>query len=162
MLYSERCDLHVFSEKDYYHIKKLYDNEQVRKYLGGTVDEEAYQRGFTNMLQSKNSSHYWTVFLKNRNEFIGLVFLDTYHDEQSTEIGYQFLPEFWGQGYAREVVMEVLDYGFQTLQLPAIVAETQTRNAASCGLLRKVGMTFEEQLQRFGNQQSKFSLTNPN
>ncbi|MCE0554880.1 GNAT family N-acetyltransferase [Bacillus thuringiensis] len=33
---------------------------------------------------------------------MGFVFLDTYHDGINTEIGYQFLPEFWGQGYAKK------------------------------------------------------------
>jgi [ribosomal protein S5]-alanine N-acetyltransferase len=156
---TERCQLSVISENDYEQIKKLYLNEQVRKYLGGTVNEESYKVRFQSMLDSENRSLHWSVFLKESNEFIGLVFLDTYHDGTSTEIGYQLLPEFWGKGYAREVIEHVLDYGFHTLGLTTIVAETQTLNLASCGLLQRVGMKLEETLERFGNQQSKYSLS---
>lgn len=110
------------------------------------------------MINSQKSSSYWGVFLKESAEFIGLVFLDTYHDGVKTEVGYQFLPEFWGLGYAREVVTSVINYGFSELDLDEIVAETQTRNTASCSLLHKVGMTRVGQLERFGEEQSTFRL----
>ncbi|OLS40714.1 GNAT family N-acetyltransferase [Bacillus sp. MRMR6] len=59
---------------------------------------------------------------------------------------------------AVEVVEWVLDYGFHAMNLTEIVAETQTRNIASCNLLKKVGMKAVETLKRFGNQQTKFVL----
>lgn len=159
MINSGRCELQMISENDYNHIKKLYENEEVRKYLGGIINEEAYKHRFYDMLNSKNSHLHWSVFIKDSKEFIGIVFLDTYHDGINTEIGYQFLPKFWGRGLANEVIEEVLNYGFNFLNLTTIVAETQSRNLASCGLLIKVGMTFEETIERFGNQQSKFSMS---
>ena len=155
---TERCELRLFSETDESHVKRLYKSEEVRKYLGGTVDDETFKRGFNSMIHSQNSSSYWTVFLKESQEFIGIIFLDTYHDGGNTEVGYQFLPEFWGQGYAWEVVTSVINYGFSELNLDEIVAETQTRNTASCRLLQKVGMTRIGQLERFGEEQSTFRL----
>ncbi len=155
---TERCELRVFSETDKQHVKMLYKSEEVRKYLGGTVGDETFEQGFNSMFHSQNSSSYWTVFLKESHEFIGIVFLDTYHDEVKTEVGYQFLPEFWGQGYAREVVTRVIEYGFSELNLDEIVAETQTRNTSSYRLLQKVGMTCVGQLERFGEEQSMFQL----
>ena len=161
MLLTKRCELHVMSESHEQHIKKLYENEQVRKYLGGTVNEEVYRIRFTDMLHSKNSDLHWAVFEKGTREFMGLVFLDTYHDGVQTEIGYQFLPEFWGQGFGREVITKVIDYGFHTLALDKIVAETQSQNNGSCRLLTSVGMIVEEKLERFGNEQSRFSISIP-
>jgi [ribosomal protein S5]-alanine N-acetyltransferase len=155
---TDRCKLRIFSETDELHVKRLYKSEEVRKYLGGTVDDETFKRGFNSMIHSLNSSSYWTVFLKESQEFIGIVFLDTYHDGVKTEVGYQFFPEFWGRGYAREVVTRVIEYGFSELNLDEIVAETQTRNTASCSLLQKVGMTRGDQLERFGEEQSTFRL----
>lgn len=155
MLMTERCKLLPITKMDYESIKQLYMNEDVRKYLGGTVDEVSFQIRFQMML---GSPYYWSVFLKETAEFIGLVFLDTHHDCIHKEIGYQFLPPFWGKGYAKEVVEEVIQYGFHTLKLPVIIAETQTFNERSCKLLKKVGMIFEKSLERFGEQQSIFSI----
>ncbi|WP_166000614.1 GNAT family N-acetyltransferase [Bacillus sp. Cs-700] len=155
---TERCELRALSEADKQHVKRLYNSEEVRKYLGGTVGDETFEQGFNIMIHSQNRSSYWTVFLKQSQEFIGIVFLDTYHDGVKTEVGYQFLPEFWGQGYAREVVTRVIGYGFSELNLDEIVAETQARNTSSCRLLQKVGMTCVGQLERFGEEQSVFQL----
>lgn len=155
---TERCQLRLFSETDKQHVKRLYKSEQVRKFLGGTVDDETFEKGFDSMFHSHIRSSYWTVFLKESQDFIGIVFLDTYHDGVKTEVGYQFLPEFWGRGYAREVVTHMIEYGFSELNLDEIVAETQTRNTSSCRLLQKVGMTCVGQLERFGEEQSMFQL----
>ncbi|WP_346349127.1 GNAT family N-acetyltransferase [Guptibacillus hwajinpoensis] len=158
-LKTERCYLCLFSERDYESVKKLYENEHVRKYLGGTVEEEAFKHHFTHMLHAKKG-RYWAIFLNDSHAFIGFVFLDSYHDCARTEIGYQLLPQYWRNGYASEVVTRVIEHGFSEWQLQEIVAETQTRNMASCKLLRKVGMTCEGQLKRFGEEQSMFRLIN--
>ncbi|WP_226673414.1 GNAT family N-acetyltransferase [Rossellomorea aquimaris] len=160
MVTIERCELHILNKDDTYRIKKLYDDDRVRKYLGGTVSEESFTHRFNEMLHSSNKEHYWTIFNKSTQEFMGMVFLDTYHDGVQTEIGYQFLPEFWGKGFAREVIKAVIQYGFETMGLDKVVAETQSQNQASCRLLISVGMRFEGTIQRFGNEQSIFSISN--
>lgn len=157
---SERCKLSVLSPEDYQLVKSLYVNENVRKFLGGTLDEESYASKFTELLDSSKKANYWIVKLKDTNEFIGLVFLDSYHDGLDIEIGYQFLPHFWGRGLAKEVINTVLLYGFNSLNLKKIVAETQSINRSSCSLLQKVGMQLEGSLVRFGTEQSKFSISN--
>lgn len=159
MLFTERCELHVLKESDSYHLKKLYDNVQVRKYLGGTVNEESFKQRFNEMIHSPNKEYYWTIFNKSSQEFVGMVFLDTYHDGIHTEIGYQFLPEFWGKGIAREVINSVLHYGFHTVKLDKVMAETQSQNMASCKLLLSVGMSLEKKIQRFGNEQTVFVIS---
>jgi [ribosomal protein S5]-alanine N-acetyltransferase len=158
LLSTERCELHRLKESDSHHIKKLYDNEQVRKYLGGTVNDESFKKRFHEMIHSPNKEHYWTIFNKSSKGFVGMVFLDTYHDGVHTEMGYQFLPEFWGEGIAREVINKVLHYGFRTVELDKVVAETQSINKASCKLLLSVGMSLEKKIQRFGNEQSVFAI----
>ncbi|MCA0147235.1 GNAT family N-acetyltransferase [Rossellomorea vietnamensis] len=159
LLSTERCELHRLKKSDSHHIKKLYDNEQVRKYLGGTVNEESFKQRFHDMIHSPNKEYHWTIFNKSSQEFVGMVFLDTYHDGIHTEIGYQFLPEFWGRGIAREVINKVLHYGIHTMQLDRVMAETQSQNKASCKLLLSVGMRLENKIQRFGNEQSVFAFS---
>lgn len=144
--------------EDYTNIKRLYENKRVREYLGGTVDEVGFEMRFHDMIQSQNVALHWTIRLRETEDFIGLVFRDTYHDDHDIEIGYQFLPDYWGNGYATEVITCILKFGVETLGYSTIVAETQSQNKASCRLLQKVGMQFEEELERFGHKQSKFRL----
>jgi [ribosomal protein S5]-alanine N-acetyltransferase len=159
MLHTNRCELRVISENDYSHMMKLYTNEKVRAFLGGVISEEAFASRYKAMMESPNVHLHWSVYKKDSNEFIGLICFDTYHDGIQIEIGYQFLPEYWGQGYAKEVIEELLHYGIETLQYSKILAETQSANVASCKLLQSVGMTLVETLERFGAEQSVFEIS---
>jgi len=61
------------------------------------------------------------------------------------EVGlfYAMMPAFRGQGYATEAARALVDYAFQQLRLKRIVATTTYENAASMGVMRKIGMRIE-------------------
>lgn len=50
------------------------------------------------------------------------------------------------QGYASEAGQALIDYGFHELKLRRIVAMTKYDNAASIGVMRKLGMTVEHNM----------------
>lgn len=58
------------------------------------------------------------------------------------EIGYSLLPEYWGKGYATELVKGLLDYAFNTLNLDAVCARTIIDNYRSANVLEKTGFTY--------------------
>ncbi len=57
------------------------------------------------------------------------------------EIGWRIAREAWGQGYAREGAAASLDFAFGRLGGARVTAFTTERNAASWGLMRRLGMT---------------------
>lgn len=63
------------------------------------------------------------------------------------ELGYWLGVPFWGRGYATEAGRAVLRYGFEECALHRIYACHYTRNAASGGVIRKLGMTYEGTLR---------------
>ncbi|MDY0406771.1 GNAT family N-acetyltransferase [Virgibacillus sp. 179-BFC.A HS] len=111
------------------------------------------------MLCPNTVSHYWVVREKYTQKFIGLVSLDTHHVGTDLEVSYQFLPHWWGKGYATEVVGAVIHIAFHEFNLPRIVAETQTANKVSCRLLEKLGRALERTVMRFGAEQAIYSIT---
>jgi ribosomal-protein-alanine N-acetyltransferase len=161
-LETRRYRLDKLQESDYENIKSLYVSEEVRKYLGGTInEEEVFRAKFNEMLEelTKDSFH-WVVTNKNSGEFLGLITLDRYYDDINMEVSYQFLPEWWGNGYATEVIREIIQYAFNRLDLPKVVAETQIVNRLSCNLLERVGMKLEKTTQRYGAKQAIYSIEN--
>ena len=68
----------------------------------------------------------------------GLIKRDTLDE---IDIGYAYLPEWRGQGYAFEAARAVLDYA-PTIGIRRLLAITSPNNLASNGLLRKLGMNF--------------------
>jgi len=56
---------------------------------------------------------------------------------------YAFSPAFQRQGYATEATRALIDFAFGQLNLRRIVATTMYDNAASMGVMRKLGMRIE-------------------
>jgi RimJ/RimL family protein N-acetyltransferase len=62
----------------------------------------------------------------------GLIRRDTLPE---VDLGYAFVPEFWGLGYAREAAQACLAWGRDILQLRGLLAIVSPGNAASIRLL---------------------------
>lgn len=62
------------------------------------------------------------------------------------DIGYAFLPEYGGQGYAIEAARGVLAHA-RELDLKRLVATVRPDNSASIRVLEKLGLRFERTIQ---------------
>lgn len=150
--------MNSFQKSDYDDVKKLYTNPDVRKFLGGVRQKVSIEAALDDMLRKNDDCFYWAVRKKHTGDFMGLISLDSHHDGLHLEISYQFLPQWWGKGYATEAVQLIINYGLNELKLSKIVAETQTANISSCKLLERVGMELEQTISRFGAEQAIYSI----
>jgi RimJ/RimL family protein N-acetyltransferase len=57
------------------------------------------------------------------------------------EVGWRFLPEFWGRGLAFRAAAQALQFGFEHLQLAEVVSFTAVPNAPSRRLMERLGFT---------------------
>jgi RimJ/RimL family protein N-acetyltransferase len=80
----------------------------------------------------------------------GLVKRDFLDD---VDVGFAFLPAYWGQGYAYEAASAVIAYGAEVLNLKCIVAITALDNHRSARLLEKLGLRFERMVSYPGEDQ---------
>lgn len=74
----------------------------------------------------------------------GLIRRDSLDD---VDLGFAFLPRFRARGYAHEAAAATLEYARRILQLPRVVAVVAPDNLASIGLLQKLGMRQEREVQ---------------
>lgn len=75
------------------------------------------------------------------------------------QLGYAFLPEFWGQGLGSEAVEAVLDWAARQASFLTIETEAHPDNPASLHLLEKLGFAKKGSIQRFSlAQQSQIPL----
>jgi [ribosomal protein S5]-alanine N-acetyltransferase len=94
--------------------------------------------------------HGYGLFLVEQNNnreplgFCGLLYRE-HLDE--TDIGFAFLPQCWGQGFAFEAASAILHFGYNKLQLKRIVGLTSAGNAASIKVLTRLGLRFEKMVQ---------------
>jgi RimJ/RimL family protein N-acetyltransferase len=83
------------------------------------------------------------VELKDGGEPVGMCGLIKRDTLPDVDLGYAFLPEYWGRGYAIEAASAVLAYGHHTHGLQRIVAIVSPDNDSSVRVLEKAGMKFE-------------------
>lgn len=87
--------------------------------------------------------------------FSGLKFLE---DLQEVDIGYRFLPECWGKGYATESARALLAEGVATHRLTRIIGLVMPENTASANVLKKLGLQLEARIQLAGEELDRYAM----
>jgi RimJ/RimL family protein N-acetyltransferase len=89
---------------------------------------------------------WWAVEVAATGEFIGFAGLDPVDEElpfDGVEVGWRLARPAWGHGYATEAGHACLEYGFDVLRLPEILAITAAGNHRSRAVMHRLGMTYD-------------------
>ena len=86
----------------------------------------------------------YLVALRDSGQPIGMCGLIQRDCFEEVDLGYAFLPEFTGQGYALESGRAVLDYGVEALGLRTVIAIVQPGNKPSTTLLERLGFALAD------------------
>ena len=89
----------------------------------------------------------YLVELKRDGIPIGICGLIKRESLKDVDIGFAFLPKFWGNGYAYESASAVMAYGRSAFGLDRIVAVTTPDNHSSIKVLEKLGLRFEQMVK---------------
>ena len=145
---TERLVLREITLEDKVQMFQLHADPDVQKYTGEPPVENMEEIEQAIQMRIKNYRKYgygrWATFLKKEMEFIGWAGLDYLPEFDEIDLGYRFLPEFWGTGYATEASHAILTYGFDQLRLNRIIAIAMKENTASIRVMEKVGMAFDK------------------
>ncbi len=85
--------------------------------------------------------------LKGSGIPIGICGLVKRESLKDVDIGFAFLPKYWGNGYAVESAAAVMAYGKSAFGLNRIVAITSPDNHSSIKVLEKLGLRFEQMVR---------------
>lgn len=85
----------------------------------------------------------WAVSLKEQGTIIGLVGFSHWSYSNRAMAGYDLAQAYWGQGIGSEAVREIIRFGFGSMKLNRIEAETIADNHESRRMLDKLGFTCE-------------------
>lgn len=80
---------------------------------------------------------------KNSGKLVGFSGLKYLEAWQETDVGYRFLPECWGKGYATESARALMAQGREAFGLRRFMGLVQPANGASGRVLEKLGLVFE-------------------
>ena len=150
-----RLLLRSFQESDSVALYKFQSDTDSMRYTFSTTDRTESQHFFRTHANQLTSIGYapWTICLRDSQQIIGWggLLQDPFDSGHGPEIAYFLGREYWGQGYATELVKFALAYGFREFELPWIGAFVRKDNGGSNRVLEKNGfewVEFNEELQR--------------
>ena len=145
---TERLILRPFQEDDVDRLFLLDSNPEVMKYVGQKpLTKKEQSAEVIKMVQKQYAEKgigRWAVIEKESNLLIGwsglkLIDYEINGHQNFYEIGYRFLPEFWGKGYATESVNPFVKMGFSEFKAEKLYAYADVYNLASLNVLKKIG-----------------------
>lgn len=138
---TERLVLSPIQESDSYFILELVNSEGWLTFIGDRgVSNEKDSANYIQKIVSDKNIHYWVVHRKT--EKLGIITLIKRENLPFYDIGFAFLPDIQGKGYAFEAANAVLQSIIETSSYNSIMATTIPNNHSSIRLIEKLGLSF--------------------
>jgi len=112
--------------------RKVYSLDDARNYIRERIHPQLEKSGFSN----------YTVILKSGKVKIGSCGLYDREGLEGIDIGFAFLPEYEGQGYAFECASKIFEAAIHSFKIEKICAITTRSNYKSQRLIEKLGLRF--------------------
>ncbi|MCU0448087.1 MAG: GNAT family N-acetyltransferase [Microscillaceae bacterium] len=121
------------------------------------ADAQAYIQAIID----ESLKNYWLVSLNPSQTAIGVISLIKRDYLEYVDLGFAFLSDYYGQGYAREATQVVVDFAWEEAQLAHIQAITNQDNYASIRLLQKLGFQFQKNLTLASGEVCLYAVSPP-
>jgi len=130
----------------------LYSDPEVRKYFPeGTLtyaETKEELEWITDVYYGQYGYGLWATILRETGEFIGRCGLLPWTLDRrfEVEVAYMLARAHWGRGLATEAAQGIVDYAFNQLHFTRLICLIDADNAASQNVARKLGMSFEKEI----------------
>ena len=139
-----RLALRRFTLDDLDTLARLHADPAVTRYLGGVKDRATTEAQLRTRILDYYEQHpglgVWATLERATGTLIGFHVLNHIQGETDLQVGYALFTEHWGKGYATEMAVALLRYGYGTLGLAQVNAITDLDNLASQRVLLKAGL----------------------
>jgi len=156
---TERLKIREFSKDDAPFLLELLNTPNWIKFIGDrnvkTLD--AAREYATNRLISSYHRFGFGLYMVELNDTstpIGMCGLVRREALEDVDLGFAFLPEYTGKGYAKEASTAIMELARKKVKTKRLVAITMVDNANSINLLRKLGFNFEKTVNFPGEEQT--------
>ena len=162
---TQRLLLRTFAPGDAQLIYDLNSDPEVTRYTYDPVWnlEHAHEILEKKILPQYALYNYgrWAVHIKPNHEFIGWCGLKYRPELDEVDLGYRFMQQYWGKGYATEAAYASIKYGFEKLNLSEITGRAEPANIVSCKVLEHCGMLYIGMQEVEGYNLRTYQIKNP-
>lgn len=151
---TKRFILRKTEERDARDLFELYSEKEVLKYTPlppfSSEDEAWHEMNWHLEIFTQQIGIRWLIEERRTGKVIGTCgFLHYLKEYGCAEIGYDLALSYWRRGVMSEVAAPILAFGFNSMNLNRIEAKVHPANAASIGLLSKLGFKQAGELREY-------------
>jgi RimJ/RimL family protein N-acetyltransferase len=183
VLETERLVLRELTPADVDALATMYADPSVRRFFPeGTLTYEETKEElewFIDVHYARYGFGLWATVLKDNGALIGrcgllpwtivpsasgVVALEPSNVDPppagnlEVEVAYLLAQPYWGKGLATEASRAVVTYAFDRLQLDRLICLFDPENAASANVARKIGMTYDSDVELDGEMLPLYSM----
>jgi RimJ/RimL family protein N-acetyltransferase len=163
-LSTERLRLRPFSQEDTDAFAALCADDEVMRWLGGTMDRSTAWRHMATLVGHWDLHGFgrWAVEVRESGALVGHVGLWFPEGWPAIEVGWAIAHGAWGHGYATEAARASIDYGWREVELERVISLIDPANERSQSVARKLGMQASEDVFEFrGHRLTIWELLRP-
>lgn len=135
----------VLRRMDYIDIYDLYEmrkDPRMNEYTDTKPDKNSDEtKAYIDKMNKGIDDNKWIIWAiqhKQSNKVIGTMSIWNIDSEQkSAELGYGIIPDYQGKGLMKEALLNIVDYGFNVMNLKELYAYTEENNIKSIKLLER-------------------------
>jgi RimJ/RimL family protein N-acetyltransferase len=144
---TERLRFSLYSAAEHDEFVKLLTDPDVMRHVDKGVltvpqAEDLWKR-LVDHWYAQGVDTIWAVFAKDDGRYVGNASVRPRPERRTDwEIGYYLKTAEWGKGFASEIAVGLVEYGFETLGLKEVYATVDVENLASRRVLEKAGLSY--------------------
>ena len=151
ILETERLILREFVPEDSSFIVELLNSPGWLEFIGDRnirTEDKAREYLENGPMKSYRTNGYGLCMVETKTDHykIGMCGIIRRDHLEYPDIGFAFLPQYTGKGYAYEMAMATLQHASDKLGIKRIIAITVPGNIRSIRLLEKIGLKFEKKV----------------
>ena len=167
ILTTARLRLEPLSDAHYDDFHAMNADPEVARYLSGTPETPEQTREVIERVKARWAAvgySWWALMSRETGELVGAAALQNLRREKQLlpdlacplEIGWRLRREHQGRGYASEAALVIGDHAFDTLKPDEILAVCHPLNAASAGVMKRIGMQPQGLQRWYGMDQTTY------
>jgi RimJ/RimL family protein N-acetyltransferase/uncharacterized damage-inducible protein DinB len=154
---TDRLTLRYFTTDDAPFLLALLNTEGFKKYVGDrnvrtVADAVAYNKRFTDHYEAHGFGFYLVELTESRTP-IGMCGLCRRERLPHVDVGFSFLPEYEGKGFAYEAAAATMLHARNDYNIDTILGITVPYNDRSIRLLERIGLRFEKRFFMEGDDE---------
>ena len=150
-------------------LNALNSDPEVMRYLSGKPETRAETVAMVDRVKARwreQGYSWWTAIERDTGAIVGAGAVQNLRREATLlpdlacplELGWRLRRDRWGRGLATELALAIGDFAFDTLGAKEVYAVCDPANAASAGVMARLGMTHEGLQRWYGKDATTYRI----